>query len=78
MLVSMQRSVNMVVDRYTRRQRPSESVSRRECPDLRRSYQRGPRAVNCENNDDRTLTALGLMYGDRSYDLRGDRVAEDI
>jgi hypothetical protein len=34
--------------------------------------------VNCDANKDRTLTALGLVYGDLSYDLRGDGVAEDI
>ena len=39
-LVSMRRSVNMVADRYARRQRLNESFSQRECPDRRRSYQR--------------------------------------
>ena len=34
--------------------------------------------MNCEDNKDRKLTALGLVCGDRSYDLRGDGVAEDM
>ena len=77
-LVSMRRSVNMVDDRYARRLCPSESVLRRECRDRRRSYQRRPRAENCEDRKERTLTALGLVCRDRSYDLRGDGVAEDM
>ena len=32
--------------------------------------------MNCENNKDKTVTALGLVCGDRSYDLQGDGVAE--
>ena len=33
--------------------------------------------MNCEeDNKDRTLTGLGLVCGDRSYDLRGDGIAE--
>ena len=68
----------MVADRYTRRQWTSESILRRERPDRRRSYQRGPRTANCEDNRDRTLTALGLVCGAHFYDLRGDRVAEDM
>ena len=77
-LVSMRGSVNMVADGYAQRQRPSESVSRRERPDRRRSYQRGQRAVSCDDNKDRTLTELELVRGDRSCDLRGDEVAEDM
>ena len=56
----------------------SGSVSHRERLDRRRSHQLGPRAVNCKDNKDKTLMALGLVRGDRSYDLRGDGVAEDM
>ena len=34
--------------------------------------------MNCEDNKDRALTVLGLVYGDRFYGLRGDGVAEEI
>ena len=74
----MRRSVNIVADRYARRQCPSESVSRQECPDRRRSYQREPRAENCGDNKDKTLTALRLVCGDSPYDLRGGGVAQDM
>ena len=34
--------------------------------------------VNGKDNKKRKLTTLELVRGDRSYDLRGDGVAEDI
>ena len=34
--------------------------------------------MNGKDNKERKLTALGLVRGDRSYDLRGGGVAEDI
>ena len=34
--------------------------------------------MDCKDNKDIKLTALGLVRGDRSYDLRGDGVAEDM
>ena len=34
--------------------------------------------MNCEDNKYRTPTSLALVFGGRSYDLRGDEVAEDM
>ena len=34
--------------------------------------------MNCEDNKDGTLTVLGLVCGGRSYEVRGDGVAEDM